>query len=208
MISIHNEPQPTDLGDVRVANRAVVLRHVRLHAPCSRADIAARTGLNKATVSSLVTELIDQRLVRETGLTENRVGRPATMLVLDGEPYAALGLQIGADELVAVAVDLGGNRLLTWRRAFAATTVPPTETLRALAADRPGRPARRGTPAAARCRGRRPGRRLPAGTDADRGARPAGRPRRVQRPGRDRPAPRSWCRRPGRPAEPGDRRAR
>ncbi|WP_307868868.1 ROK family transcriptional regulator [Micromonospora sp. C95] len=134
MISIHNEPQPTDLGDVRVANRAVVLRHVRLHAPCSRADIAARTGLNKATVSSLVTELIDQRLIRETGLTENRVGRPATMLVLDGEPYAALGLQIGADELVAVAVDLGGNRLLTWRRAFAATTVAPTETLRALAA--------------------------------------------------------------------------
>ncbi|WBB53086.1 ROK family transcriptional regulator [Verrucosispora sp. WMMD573] len=134
MISIHNEPQPTDLGDVRVANRAVVLRHVRLHAPCSRADIAARTGLNKATVSSLVTELIDQRLVRETGLTENRVGRPATMLVLDGEPYAALGLQVGPDELVAVAIDLGGNRLLTWRRAFAATTVPPTETLRALAA--------------------------------------------------------------------------
>ncbi|MER5454462.1 ROK family transcriptional regulator [Micromonospora sp. NPDC002389] len=134
MISIQNEPQPTDLGDVRVANRAVVLRHVRLHAPCSRADIAARTGLNKATVSSLVAELIDQRLVRETGLTENRVGRPATMLVLDGEPYAALGLQLGADELVAVAIDLGGNRLLTWRRAFAADTVSPAETLRALTA--------------------------------------------------------------------------
>ncbi|MEU6020184.1 ROK family transcriptional regulator [Micromonospora sp. NPDC047134] len=134
VISIHSEPQPTDLGDVRVANRAVVLRHVRLHAPCSRADIAARTGLNKATVSSLVAELIDQRLLREIGLTENRVGRPATMLVLDGEPYAALGLQIGADELVAVAIDLAGSRLLTWRRAFTPGTVPPAETLRALAA--------------------------------------------------------------------------
>ncbi|MEU1884743.1 ROK family transcriptional regulator [Micromonospora rifamycinica] len=133
MISIHNEPQPTDLGDVRVANRAVVLRHVRLHAPCSRADIAATTGLNKATVSSLVTELLDRRLVRETGLTENRVGRPATMLVLDGAPYAALGLQIGADDLVVVAVDLAGNRLLTWRRAFPAPTASPAETVRALA---------------------------------------------------------------------------
>lgn len=134
MISIHTEPQPSDLGDVRVANRAVVLRHVRLHAPCSRADIAARTGLNKATVSSLVTELIDRRLLRETGLTENRVGRPATMLVLDGEPYAALGAQIGADELVVLAVDLGGNRLLTWRRAFAAGASSPTDTINALAA--------------------------------------------------------------------------
>ncbi|MFJ8579796.1 ROK family protein [Micromonospora sp. NPDC093277] len=134
MISIHPPPQPTDLSDVRVANRAVVLRHVRLHAPCSRADIAAHTGLNKATVSSLVTELIERRLLRETGLTENRVGRPATMLVLDGEPYAGLGLQIGDDELVVVAADLGGNRLLTWRRAFPAPTVAPEETVHALAA--------------------------------------------------------------------------
>ncbi|MEV0428068.1 ROK family transcriptional regulator [Micromonospora sp. NPDC050495] len=134
MISIHTPPRATDLGDVRVANRAVVLRHVRLHAPCSRADIAAHTGLNKATVSSLVTELIDRRLLRETGLTENRVGRPATMLVLDGAPYAGLGLQIGADELVVVGVDLGGNRLLTWRRAFAAPAATAAETVQALAA--------------------------------------------------------------------------
>ncbi|WP_229401714.1 ROK family transcriptional regulator [Micromonospora okii] len=134
MTSRQIDPRPTDLGDVRVANRALVLRHVRVHAPCSRADIAAHTGLNKATVSSLVTELIDRRLLRETGLTENRIGRPATMLVLDGEPYAGLGLEIGTDELVAVAVDLGGNRLLTWRRAFAAPAASPGETVRALAA--------------------------------------------------------------------------
>ncbi|MER7169537.1 ROK family transcriptional regulator [Micromonospora sp. NPDC000207] len=133
MISVHNEPQPTDLGDVRVANRAVVLRHVRVHAPCSRADIAARTGLNKATVSSLVGELIDSRLVRETGLTENRIGRPATMLVLDGEPYAALGLALAADELVLVAADLAGNRLLTWRRALPVAVSSPTDTVRAVA---------------------------------------------------------------------------
>jgi predicted NBD/HSP70 family sugar kinase len=130
---MQNDPRPTDLGDVRIANRAVVLRHVRVHAPCSRADIAAHTGLNKATVSSLVTELIERRLVRETGLTENRIGRPATMLVLDGEPYAALGMEIRVDELVVVATDLAGNRVLTWRRAFAAASASPTETVRALA---------------------------------------------------------------------------
>ncbi|MEU4381811.1 ROK family transcriptional regulator [Micromonospora echinofusca] len=134
MISSHNEPRPSDLGDVRTANRAVVLRHVRRHAPCSRADIAAHTGLNKATVSSLVGELVERRLLRETGLTENRVGRPATMLVLDGAPYAALGMQIGADELVVLATDLAGTRLLTWRRAFAAPSSSPAETVRALAA--------------------------------------------------------------------------
>ncbi|WP_435123038.1 ROK family transcriptional regulator [Micromonospora tulbaghiae] len=132
MISID---RPTaDLGDVRVTNRAAVLRHVRRHAPCSRADVAAHTGLNKATVSSLVAELIEHGLLRETGLTENRVGRPATMLVLDGSRYAGLGLRVGADELVAVAAGLGGDPVLTWRRAFSAATAGPEETVKALAA--------------------------------------------------------------------------
>ncbi|ATO13137.1 sugar kinase [Micromonospora sp. WMMA2032] len=134
MISIDRPSRTADLGDVRVANRAAVLRHVRLHAPCSRADVAARTGLNKATVSSLVGELIEHGLLRETGLTENRVGRPATMLVLDGSRYVGLGLRIGADELVVVAVDLAGERVLTWRRAFATATAGPDETVAALAA--------------------------------------------------------------------------
>lgn len=118
MITTSTDPQPADFADVRATNLAVVLRFVREHAPCSRADIAATTGLNKATVSSLVADLIDRRLVRETGLTENRVGRPATMLVLDGSPYAAIGLEINVDHLTVVAVDLAGERLLSWRRSF------------------------------------------------------------------------------------------
>jgi predicted NBD/HSP70 family sugar kinase len=114
-------PQPADFADVRATNLAVVLRHVRIHAPCSRADIAAATGLNKATVSSLVADLIERRLLRETGLAEHRIGRPATMLVLDGQPYAAIGMEVAADHLTAVAVDLAGEHLLTWRRAFTGT---------------------------------------------------------------------------------------
>jgi predicted NBD/HSP70 family sugar kinase len=118
LITSTTGPQPADFADVRATNLAVVLRFVREHAPCSRADIAASTGLNKATVSSLVADLIDRRLVRETGLTENRVGRPATMLVLDGSPYAAIGIEINVDYVSAVATDLAGQRLLTWRRSF------------------------------------------------------------------------------------------
>src|SRR3954454_13819008 len=93
LIMTQTGPQPADFADVRATNLAVVLRHVRTNSPCSRADIAAATGLNKATVSSLVADLIDRRLVRESGLTERRIGRPATMLVLDGRPYAAVGLE-------------------------------------------------------------------------------------------------------------------
>lgn len=127
-------PQPADFADVRATNLAVVLRHVRTNAPCSRADIAAATGLNKATVSSLVADLIERRLLKETGLTENRIGRPATMLMLDGEPYAAIGVEVNADHLTAVAVDLAGTRLLTWRRSFAGLSASPSRAVAAIAA--------------------------------------------------------------------------
>lgn len=118
-------PQPVDFADVRATNLAVVLRHVRGHAPCSRADIAAATGLNKATVSSLVTDLLERRLLRETGLTENRIGRPATILALDGSSYAAVGIDLNTDHLTAVALDLSGERLLSWRRSFAGLDISP-----------------------------------------------------------------------------------
>ncbi|WP_308425760.1 ROK family transcriptional regulator [Sphaerisporangium melleum] len=111
-----------------------MLRFVRENAPCSRADIAASTGLNKATVSSLVADLIDRRLLRETGLTENRVGRPATMLVLDGSPYAAIGIEVNVDHLTAVAIDLAGTELLSWRRSFPGAAATPGQTVAAVAA--------------------------------------------------------------------------
>ncbi|GGP17432.1 ROK family transcriptional regulator [Nonomuraea glycinis] len=133
MITSTTGPQPADFADVRATNLAVVLRFVREHAPCSRADIASSTGLNKATVSSLIADLIDRRMVRETGLTENRVGRPATMLVLDGSSYVAIGVEINVDYVCAVATDLAGERLLTWRRSFSAG-VPVNQGVAAVAA--------------------------------------------------------------------------
>ncbi len=134
MITMQRGPQPADFADVRATNLAVVLRYVRGHAPCSRAEIAAATGLNKATVSSLVDDLIDRRLLRETGLTEHRIGRPATMLVLDGSPYAAIGIEVNADYLTAVAIDLAGQQVLSWRRSFAGLASSPAQAATAIAA--------------------------------------------------------------------------
>lgn len=111
------ESQPADFADVRASNLAVVLRRLRAHGPSSRAAIAASTGLTKATVSSLAGELIGHRLVRETGLSGNRIGRPATVLALDGSAYASIGIQVSADQITALAVDYRGDRLLLWHRA-------------------------------------------------------------------------------------------
>ncbi|MEV6299688.1 ROK family protein [Actinoplanes sp. NPDC051861] len=128
--------QRADFTDVRATNLAVVLRHLRVNGPSSRAAIAASTGLNKATVSSLTSDLIDQRLLRETGLTGNRIGRPSTALALDGSAYAAIGLQVTADRLTALAVDYAGEQLLLWHRVFEKGRVSAITALAQRAASR------------------------------------------------------------------------
>jgi predicted NBD/HSP70 family sugar kinase len=134
MITTRTGVQTADFADVKAANLGVVLRHMRGNAPCSRADIAAGTGLNKATVSSLVAELIERRLVREGGPSGYRIGRPATMLVLDGAPYAAIGIEVGSDHLTALGVDLLGDRLLSWHRSMAEHLASPGQAMAAIAA--------------------------------------------------------------------------
>ncbi|KUL24533.1 ROK family transcriptional regulator [Actinoplanes awajinensis] len=118
MTTTRAEPQPADFADVRTTNLAVVLRHLRTHGPSSRAAIAATTGLTKATVSSLAGDLIGHRLLRETGLSGNRIGRPATVLALDGTAYASIGIQVADGQLSALALDYSGERLLLWHRAL------------------------------------------------------------------------------------------
>jgi predicted NBD/HSP70 family sugar kinase len=127
-------PHTADHTDVRATNLAAVLGHLRAHAPCSRAAIAAGTGLNKATVTSIVADLITQRLARETEQTQNHVGRPATLLVLDGSAYAAIGMEIGARGLTAIAYDSAGGQLLRWHRSGPGADAPPAKTIAAAAA--------------------------------------------------------------------------
>ncbi|QNE16916.1 ROK family transcriptional regulator [Kribbella qitaiheensis] len=123
-----------DHTDVRATNLAAVLRFLRAEAPCSRAAIATGTGLNKATVTSIVGDLIGRRLVRETEQTQNHVGRPATLLVLDGSSYAAIGMEISARGLTAIAYDAAGDQLLRWHRSGPAADAGPAKAIAALAA--------------------------------------------------------------------------
>lgn len=103
-------PTRADQSTVRRANLGVVMQHVAARERCSRARIAAETGLTRGTVSSLVGELIELRLLRETGEDESpgSVGRPAQMLQLD-DHVVAVGLEINVDYLAVWVEDLAGS---------------------------------------------------------------------------------------------------
>lgn len=115
-----------DLNMVKQINKSLVLDQIRRHAPISRALIAERTGLTKATVSSLVQELIDSELVHEIGAGESRGGRRPMMLHFNGEAGHAIGIDLGVRSITAVIADLNGTVIAEERirhRSSAAATV-------------------------------------------------------------------------------------
>lgn len=119
---------------MRRSNLALVLRHLQDQGPRSRADVAVETRLSKATVSSLVAELVNRGLVREGALRqEGAIGRPARLLEVDGSRVGALGLEVNVDYIAAFGRDLGGQILVERRIAFDAMNATPDEALSRLA---------------------------------------------------------------------------
>ena len=80
---------------VRELNRSIILNQLRIGSPLSRADLAAITGLNKTTVSSLVDGLIAHNFVREIGCNPSAGGRPAVLLELDPDAGCIVGAKFG-----------------------------------------------------------------------------------------------------------------
>jgi predicted NBD/HSP70 family sugar kinase len=95
---------------VRRHNLSLVLRLLASQGPRSRAGVAAVSGLTRATVSSLVADLIARGLLKELGPgSDQRVGRPATMLQVDGAKVVTIGMEIDVGFTSVLANDLAGN---------------------------------------------------------------------------------------------------
>ena len=102
--------RPTDQADVRRHNAALVLGTVVSDGPLSRARVAAATGLTRATVGSIVDELLGAGLLLEQGTSSaTGVGRPGTDLVVAPGGAAGIGVELNIDGLTAVVVDLAGT---------------------------------------------------------------------------------------------------
>lgn len=103
-----------DQALVRQINLSLILHHLRENAPISRAALAEITGLNKTTVSSLVSELIDNQFVREIGLGVAGVaGRRAVLLKLNPAAGCVVSGEIGVDFISVLAADFAAEIL--WR---------------------------------------------------------------------------------------------
>jgi predicted NBD/HSP70 family sugar kinase len=104
-------PSAARQATLREHNLALVARAVfESPAPCSRADIAAASGLTRATVSTLVDRLVAARVVAELPpLAPQRAGRPAVPLAPAPRTVVGLGLEVNVDYLGGRVVDLSGT---------------------------------------------------------------------------------------------------
>lgn len=101
---------PARQGSLRRHNLGLVLRAIAgAPTPVSRADVAAGTGLTRATVSALVDRLLEARLVAELPpVATQRAGRPAVPLVPARGTVGAVGLEVNVDYTGVRVVDLAG----------------------------------------------------------------------------------------------------
>jgi predicted NBD/HSP70 family sugar kinase/predicted transcriptional regulator len=123
-----------DHGTVRRNNLSLIVRTLRDAGPRSRARLASETGLNKATVSSLVAELVDRGLVDEGEMQrEGVVGRPGQIVGLNGRRVAGIGLELNVDYVAVIGLSLRGDTLVSRRLPLDAPTLGPERVLDGMA---------------------------------------------------------------------------
>ncbi|MFM7253227.1 MAG: ROK family protein [Ilumatobacteraceae bacterium] len=109
---MHQVSGPVEHLHVRRHNLSLILRLLATQGPRSRAGLASVSGLTRATVSSLVAELIDRGLVDDAGPeADQRVGRPATLVRLDGAHVVTVGIEVDVGLISVLVADLGGREI-------------------------------------------------------------------------------------------------
>lgn len=99
-----------DQDTVRRHNLSLVLRAVHDEGETTRAGVAARVGLTRAAVSSLVEQLMEGGFLTESGKTfSGQAGRPGTVLKPARTGAAGVGVEINVDYVTVCVVDLTGT---------------------------------------------------------------------------------------------------
>jgi len=93
----------------KLHNRDLVLKTIFDHESISRAEIARLTKLTRATVSDMVSSLIDEGLVEEVGFGESIGGKAPILLSLIADARYLIGLNLAQDKFIGAVVNLRGE---------------------------------------------------------------------------------------------------
>lgn len=94
---------------IKKINRGLILRKIIEEKFISRADLSKITGLNKATVSVQVADLLQDHLIYETQQEHNAVGRRPIMLSVNRTAGYVLGIDLDYKQVQFMVTDLSGQ---------------------------------------------------------------------------------------------------
>ena len=93
-------------------NRLTVLKAIRRHAPISRSELPAISGLSGGAITKMTSDLLKRGLIVERRESGKRNGRPRAYLEINTAGAIVIGASIeGYGPLTTAFVDLAGKRL-------------------------------------------------------------------------------------------------
>jgi glucokinase-like ROK family protein len=108
--------------DLRRLNRSTILQFIYFNSPISRLEISQRSGLSPSTLTNIVSELLDEGVVLESGLEESSGGRRRTKLVINPKYGYLIGIDVGETHIQLELFDITLRRISDFRY-----TLPTTE---------------------------------------------------------------------------------
>ena len=102
-------PKKATHQQTKQRNRDLVLKMIFDHKAISRAEIARLTKLTRATVSDMVTSLLEEGLVEEIGYGESIGGKAPILLSLVADSRYLIGLNLTQDKFIGSVVNLRGE---------------------------------------------------------------------------------------------------
>lgn len=120
----------TDQRRIRARNLDAVAQYVRAQSTCSRGEIGTALNLNKATVSSLVGELIERGML-ENGdrIPAAGVGRPSTNVQVDSTQHASVVVEIFPGDIRISAWSLSLTNVLDTSLDASPRALGPEQTM-------------------------------------------------------------------------------
>ena len=98
-----------NITDVLKMNRALVAKTIQKNGKISRAEISRLTGLNKATVTNIVADLMKRGTVRETGLISGESGRRSIALEVAADLFLIISIRLTERHVWIGLFDINGN---------------------------------------------------------------------------------------------------
>jgi len=120
-------------NDSKMHSQKVILSTIMKHYPISRAKLSEVTNLNKATVSLQTNSLIEKHLVSEIGMGVSNGGRKPILLVFNKNAGYAIGVELAANYILTILIDLEGNKVFSDYFEFVYDSV---EALKSILIDR------------------------------------------------------------------------